>query len=59
MRKLLFLTGLLLAMGCWASPQPSTELAGRHWVPWEAARAQGDKPILLVQMLGDLDEEWC
>jgi len=57
LRTLLFAMALLAV--CWASPQPPVKLAGRDWIPWNQARGQGERPILLVQMLGDLDEEWC
>lgn len=37
-------------------------LAGRTWLAYpqalQQAREQG-RPLLLVQMLGDLSEEWC
>jgi hypothetical protein len=38
------------------------QLAGRTWLPWEQAQQlalQEGKPILVVQMLGDLNEQWC
>ncbi|MBS2033698.1 hypothetical protein JST97_01870 [bacterium] len=53
LRKLLFVLSLT---GCgWATPQ----LGGREWIPWDRARGQGERPILVLQMLGDLDEDWC
>lgn len=59
MRKLLLLSLLLSAL---VGAHPHFELAGRHWQTWrdalQTARDQ-NKPILLVQMLGDLDETWC
>ena len=53
------LVGLLTLPG--AEPEP-LKLAGRTWLPWEAAQKVAldeNKPILVVQMLGDLDEQWC
>ena len=38
------------------------ELGGRPWLPWPEARQQAmreSRPILLVQMFGELDETWC
>lgn len=63
MKKLFLPLALVLVawggMQLWAKPARSTQLAGRHWVTWETARQQNQKPILLVQMLGDLDQRWC
>lgn len=62
MKKLLF--ALALMATAWgglqlAADSRSTVLADRPWIPWEVARQQNDRPILLVQMFGDLDEDWC
>jgi len=66
MKKLIVLAGLsplLLALG---SPDPEPERVQPGDVAWhadleaaQAAAAESGRPILLFQLLGKLDEEFC
>lgn len=62
MRKLGWLV-MSLALLCGAGSKDCVELAGARWESsWDLARqravAEG-KPILLLDMVGRLDEKWC
>ena len=64
--KLIFITLLTLSMSGLANNKGATgkvELAGSTWVEGlEAAQQQAkreNKPILLLEMMGRLDEKWC